>query len=275
MAGLDQEVAGRGQRFGCPRHSHRKILRLERSSKLSMIYTDDHAPHPPRAPDPELHVPGRRSDAAVRTRRRPGGRRRAGGLRHGVRDGPLLPAADARRTPTRRCSSPTRCSAALAARTERVRLGTLVTGVTYRQPALLAKAVTALDVISKGRALLGIGAAWFDAEHAALGFEFPPLRVRYEHLVDALEICRGMFTQHATTYEGTHHTVKDAFNSPAPIDRHPDPDRRSGRAEDVPASPPSTRTSSTPPPTSPTSRASSTRSRATSTPWDAIAATSP
>ena len=65
---------------------------------------------------------------------------------------------------------------ALAARTEKVRLGTLVTGVTYRQPALLAKAVTALDVISKGRALLGIGAAWFDAEHAALGFEFPPLR---------------------------------------------------------------------------------------------------
>ncbi len=110
---------------------------------------------------------------------------------------------------------------ALAARTERVRLGTLVTGVTYRQPALLAKAVTALDVISQGRALLGIGAAWFDGEHAALGFEFPPLRVRYEHLVDALEICRGMFTQHATTYEGTHHAVKDAFNSPAPIDRIP------------------------------------------------------
>ena len=60
-------------------------------------------------------------------------------------------------------------------------------------------------MISQGRALLGIGAAWFDGEHAALGFEFPPLRVRYEHLVDALEICRGMFTQHATTYEGTHH----------------------------------------------------------------------
>jgi F420-dependent oxidoreductase-like protein len=106
---------------------------------------------------------------------------------------------------------------ALAARTERIRLGTLVTGVTYRQPALLAKAVTALDVISQGRALLGIGAAWFDAEHAALGFEFPPLRVRYEHLVDALEICRGMFTQHATTHQGTHHAVTDAFNSPAPI----------------------------------------------------------
>ena len=111
---------------------------------------------------------------------------------------------------------------ALAARTERVRLGTLVTGVTYRQPTLLAKAVTALDVISRGRALLGIGAAWFDVEHAALGFEFPALKVRYEHLVDALEICRGMFTQPSTTYSGTHHTVKDAYNSPAPVsDRIP------------------------------------------------------
>jgi F420-dependent oxidoreductase-like protein len=107
--------------------------------------------------------------------------------------------------------------AALAARTERVRLGTLVTGVTYREPALLAKAVTALDVISRGRALLGIGAAWFELEHTALGVEFPPLKVRYEHLVDALEICRGMFTRPATTYTGTHHAVKDAYNSPAPV----------------------------------------------------------
>lgn len=106
---------------------------------------------------------------------------------------------------------------ALAARTKRVRLGTLVTGVTYRHPAHLAKAVTALDVISAGRALLGIGAAWFELEHNSLGFEFPPLKVRYEHLVDALEICRGMFTQQSTTYRGTHHSVENAFNSPAPI----------------------------------------------------------
>jgi F420-dependent oxidoreductase-like protein len=106
---------------------------------------------------------------------------------------------------------------ALAARTERLRLGTLVTGVTYRHPSHLAKAVTALDVISSGRALLGIGAAWFELEHRSLGFEFPPLTVRYEHLVDALEICRGMFTQPATTYHGTHHSVTDAYNSPAPI----------------------------------------------------------
>jgi F420-dependent oxidoreductase-like protein len=107
--------------------------------------------------------------------------------------------------------------AALAARTERVRLGTLVTGVTYRHPSHLAKVVTALDVISGGRALLGIGAAWFELEHQSLGFEFPPLKERYERLTDALEICRGMFTQPTTTYTGTHHSVHQAFNSPAPV----------------------------------------------------------
>ncbi|MET0147373.1 MAG: TIGR03560 family F420-dependent LLM class oxidoreductase [Ilumatobacteraceae bacterium] len=107
--------------------------------------------------------------------------------------------------------------AALAARTSAVRLGTLVTGVTYRTPALLAKEVTAVDVISRGRALLGIGAAWFEYEHKALGFEYPPLTERYEHLVDALAICRGMFTQATTTYTGAHHSVVDAFNMPAPI----------------------------------------------------------
>src|SRR3954466_14453990 len=105
---------------------------------------------------------------------------------------------------------------ALAARTERARLGTLVTGVTYRNPAQLAKAVTAVDVISGGRALLGIGAAWFAEEHAALGFEFPPLSVRYEHLGDALQICRAMFTETKSTVRGTHHEIVDAFNSPRP-----------------------------------------------------------
>ena len=106
---------------------------------------------------------------------------------------------------------------ALAARTKTARLGTLVTGVTYRNPSLLAKAVTALDVISNGRALLGIGAAWFDAEHAALGFEFPPVRERFERLEEALQICRGMFTQTQTTFAGTHYSVTDAWNAPAPV----------------------------------------------------------
>jgi F420-dependent oxidoreductase-like protein len=105
----------------------------------------------------------------------------------------------------------------LAARTRSARLGTLVTGVTYRNPALLAKAVTALDVISNGRALLGIGAAWFELEHQALDVRFPPVSERFERLEDALQICKGMFTQRQTTYVGKHHSVTDAWNSPAPV----------------------------------------------------------
>ncbi len=106
---------------------------------------------------------------------------------------------------------------ALAARTATARLGTLVTGVTYREPAILAKQVTALDVISRGRALLGIGAAWFDVEHEALGVEFPPVAERFEHLEDALRICRAMFTEEGATVSGTHHSVAGAFNVPPPV----------------------------------------------------------
>ena len=107
--------------------------------------------------------------------------------------------------------------AALAARTSRVKLGTLVTGVTYRNPAHLAKIVTNLDVISRGRAILGIGAAWYEEEHRALGFDFPPLRERFERLVDALHICKGMFTEDAPTYAGRHHSIEGAFNVPRPL----------------------------------------------------------
>jgi F420-dependent oxidoreductase-like protein len=106
---------------------------------------------------------------------------------------------------------------ALAARTQRVKLGTLVTGVTYRNPAILAKIVTALDVISRGRAFLGIGAAWFDVEHEALGVDFPPVKERFERLEEALQICRGMFRGERPTFDGKHYRVKDAINSPAPI----------------------------------------------------------
>jgi len=106
---------------------------------------------------------------------------------------------------------------ALAARTQRVKLGTLVTGVTYRNPAILAKIVTALDVISRGRAFLGIGAAWFDVEHEALGVDFPPVKERFERLEEALQICRAMFRGERPTLEGKHYRVKDAINSPAPI----------------------------------------------------------
>jgi F420-dependent oxidoreductase-like protein len=106
---------------------------------------------------------------------------------------------------------------AIAARTQRVKLGTLVTGVTYRNPAILAKIVTTLDVISKGRAFLGIGAAWFDFEHEGLGVDFPPVKERFERLEEALRICRAMFRDERPTIEGKHYRVKAAINSPAPI----------------------------------------------------------
>jgi F420-dependent oxidoreductase-like protein len=106
---------------------------------------------------------------------------------------------------------------ALAARTTTARLGTLVTGVTYRNPAQVAKEVTTLDVISKGRAVLGIGAAWHDVEHEALGFDFPPVGERMDRLEEALLICRAMFRGERPTMDGRYYRVKDAINSPAPI----------------------------------------------------------
>jgi len=107
--------------------------------------------------------------------------------------------------------------AALAARTTRVNLGLLVGGVMYRNPAHLAKITTGLDVISGGRAFLGIGAAWFEEEHLAYGFDFPPLRERFEHLEDALNIARAMFTSPESSYEGKHHSIRDALNIPQPL----------------------------------------------------------
>jgi alkanesulfonate monooxygenase SsuD/methylene tetrahydromethanopterin reductase-like flavin-dependent oxidoreductase (luciferase family) len=98
-----------------------------------------------------------------------------------------------------------------------VKLGTLVTGVTYRNPAILAKIVTTLDVVSSGRAFLGIGAAWFDVEHEALGVPFPPVKERFERLEEALHICRAMFRGERPTIDGKHYSVKDAINSPAPV----------------------------------------------------------
>jgi F420-dependent oxidoreductase-like protein len=106
---------------------------------------------------------------------------------------------------------------ALAARTTSARLGALVTGVTYRNPALVAKQVTALDVISGGRAVLGIGAAWFDHEHRALGFDFPPLGERFERLEEALQICRAMFREDAPSFSGRHYRVDHAVNRPRPV----------------------------------------------------------
>src|SRR3954453_18611385 len=106
---------------------------------------------------------------------------------------------------------------ALAASTTRVQLGTLVTGVTYRNPALLAKEGTTLDIISGGRAILGIGAAWHDEEHIGLGVDFPGAKDRLDRLEEALQICRSMFTQEATTFAGQHYRTSDARNLPRPL----------------------------------------------------------
>ena len=122
---------------------------------------------------------------------------------------------------------------AIAARTQTARLGTLVTGVTYRNPAQLAKAVTALDVVSRGRALLGIGAAWFDVEHEALGFRFPPLRERHQMLREALEICTAMFRNERSSYAGTHFSITDAYNNPRPIQPGGPPIMVGGNGEKV------------------------------------------
>jgi F420-dependent oxidoreductase-like protein len=107
----------------------------------------------------------------------------------------------------------------LAARTRTARLGAMVTGVTYRNPALLAKEVTALDVLSEGRAVLGIGAAWFEAEHDGLGFTFPPLAQRFDRLEEALKICRAMFTEDAPSFEGRYYRIQGAMNRPRPVRR--------------------------------------------------------
>jgi F420-dependent oxidoreductase-like protein len=105
----------------------------------------------------------------------------------------------------------------IAARTSRAQLGTMVTGVTYRNPALLAKMVTTLDVVSSGRAILGIGAAWNEEEHRGYGFDFPPLRERFERLEDAVRICRAMFSEEAPSFTGTHHHIDAALNFPRPV----------------------------------------------------------
>src|SRR6202048_2764958 len=106
---------------------------------------------------------------------------------------------------------------ALAANTSRVKLGTLVTGVTYRNPAILAKQVTTLDIISKGRAILGIGAAWNEDEHRGYGIEFPPIGQRMDRLDEALTIAKLMFQQDRPSFEGKYYKIDRALNVPRPI----------------------------------------------------------
>jgi F420-dependent oxidoreductase-like protein len=106
---------------------------------------------------------------------------------------------------------------ALARETSTVRLATMVTGVTYRNPALVAKMVTTLDVLSRGRAICGIGAAWNESEHIGYGFEFPPIRERMDRLEDALNIIKRMFTEERPSYAGTYYRIERALNVPRPL----------------------------------------------------------
>jgi len=104
-----------------------------------------------------------------------------------------------------------------AAQTEQIRLGLLVTGVTYRHPGLLAKIVSTVDVLSEGRAQLGIGAAWYDREHDGLGVPFPSVAERFERLEETLQICRQMWSDDNGAYAGTHYQLAETWCVPAPV----------------------------------------------------------
>lgn len=105
----------------------------------------------------------------------------------------------------------------VAAKTERVKLSLLVTGVTYRYPGLLAKVVTTLDVLSGGRAMLGVGAAWYEREHLALGVPYPPVAERFERLEETIQICQQMWSDNDGPYEGKHYQLAETICVPRPL----------------------------------------------------------
>jgi F420-dependent oxidoreductase-like protein len=110
----------------------------------------------------------------------------------------------------------------LAGVTKRARLGTLVTGVVYRHPGFLVKAATNLDVLSGGRAYLGIGAAWYEREAVGLGMPFPPVSERFERLKETLQIAKRMWSDDRTPYEGKHYRLAEPIASPQPLSKpHP------------------------------------------------------
>jgi F420-dependent oxidoreductase-like protein len=110
----------------------------------------------------------------------------------------------------------------VAGQTSDVRLGLLVTGATYRHPGLLAKIVTTLDVLSHGRAMLGIGAAWYDREHDGLGVPFPPMAERFERLEETIQVVRQMWSDDDGAFAGKHYRLAETVNVPPPVQRpHP------------------------------------------------------
>jgi F420-dependent oxidoreductase-like protein len=109
----------------------------------------------------------------------------------------------------------------LAGRTTTISLALLVTGVTYRHPGLLAKTVTTLDVLSQGRSMFGIGAAWYEREHLALGVPYPSVSTRFEMLEETLQICQQMWSKNDGSYEGKHFQLAETICQPQPIRRPP------------------------------------------------------
>ena len=105
----------------------------------------------------------------------------------------------------------------VAGLTTQLRLSLLVTGVTYRHPGLLAKIVTTLDVLSEGRAQLGIGAAWYEREHLGLGVPFPPVAERFERLEETIRICLQMWSDDDGPFEGRHYRLAETVCSPRPV----------------------------------------------------------
>lgn len=121
----------------------------------------------------------------------------------------------------------------LAGKTEHVRLSLLVTGVTYRHPGLLAKIVTTVDVLSGGRSQLGIGAAWYEREHAGLGVPFPSVRERLERLEEAVRICLQMWSDDDGPFEGKHYRLAETISSPQPVQKPRPPILVAGMGERV------------------------------------------
>src|SRR3954464_2350542 len=110
----------------------------------------------------------------------------------------------------------------VAGRTETMTLGLLVTGVTYRYPGLLAKIVTTVDVLSGGRAMLGIGAAWYEREHRGLGVPYPPVAERFERLEETIRVCKQMWDpDNNGAFEGKHYRLEETLCSPLPLSKPP------------------------------------------------------
>ena len=137
--------------------------------------------------------------------------------RHGAIDDPMVEAYTA--------------LAFVSAITERIQLGAMVTGVTYRHPGVLVKTATTLDVLSGGRSILGIGAAWFDREHIGLGIPFPPLAERFERLEETLQIAHHMWSGSVGPFSGKHFQLEEPISHPRPVQRPHPPILIGGRGE--------------------------------------------